>query len=194
MQASIGQVTGVGVLLFVVVVALLVSYFFNGLAVASVGIAFGLVFFLSIPGVIVSWVWGRASSGAVLLDCGPHPTRVLFIMNAVFMALSGCGVLGSVPDMAGGVGSLLLFSFACYWGLMASGRLQVCENGLWQYWSLLKWGKIKSYHWKGQSDATLMVQTTNRFAFLGRGALPVRKEFQQAVDELVQRKLNQQQE
>ncbi|MCF6284010.1 MAG: DUF5673 domain-containing protein [Candidatus Hydrogenedentes bacterium] len=69
---------------------------------------------------------------------------------------------------------------------MALGRLQIREKGLWQHWSLLKWQKIESYEWKGESDCILMIQAKTIFPFLGRGALPIPIEQKAAVEKLLQ--------
>ena len=68
---------------------------------------------------------------------------------------------------------------------MATGRLQIREGGLWTYWGLLRWEKIESLQWSG--DSTLMVKAKSRLPFLGRGALPVPPEQKQAVNELLQK-------
>ena len=181
---------GFGVCLALLLLTMLVSFFRNDQSAVSLGIAFGLFWVFAIAGVIFSWIAGRASAGPLLLDGGPHPTRGLFLVNAVLMMLAGCGIWGSMSDEYGIVGTLFCFSFAGYWFLMSLGRLQICENGLWQYWSLLKWKRIKSYDWTGDTDATLMIQTAHRFAFLGKGALPVRLEQKEAVDALLKRKMS----
>jgi hypothetical protein len=51
--------------------------------------------------------------------------------------------------------------------------------------SLLKWQKIQSYQWEGETDSTLMLQAKTKLPFLGRGALPVPIEHKDAVDELI---------
>ena len=45
-----------------------------------------------------TWLYGLNAGGRVLLDCGPHPTRVLFLINAavfMVMGLTGGFTVGS---------------------------------------------------------------------------------------------------
>jgi hypothetical protein len=142
-----------------------------------------------------AWLYGRSAGGRVLLDCGPHPTRNLFLLNAVLFLILGlmnglefilrlidAGEATSVSSLFGVGWPVILISFVPYWLIMASGRLQVRESGIWQYWSLLRWGKIGSYHWA--NDATLLVRGKGFFSWF-QGALPVPPEHKQAVEELL---------
>jgi len=70
---------------------------------------------------------------------------------------------------------------ACYL-IMATGRLQVREKGIWQYWRLLRWGKIGSYRWA--NDRILVVEAKGPLSLL-QGALRFPPEQKQAVDELL---------
>ena len=90
-------------------------------------------------------------------------------------------------DKFGIAGALFGLTFCVYWVIMAFGRLQIRQNGIWQFWSLLKWQKIDSYEWKGESDSTLILQTKTKLPFLGRGALPVPLEHRDAVEDLMKK-------
>lgn len=141
---------------------------------------FGVVIF---AGFTLTFLIGRGKRGAILLDCGHHPARGLFLFNAVIFAFLGLG---------GGFSSNALFGtlsvcWAAYWVLMSFGRLQIFENGIWQYWSLLKWQKLESYEWRGGANPTLMLQTKTKLPFLGRGALPVPAEHKEAASELLEK-------
>jgi hypothetical protein len=76
-------------------------------------------------------------------------------------------------------------SFAVYFLIMATERLQIREGGLWMYWGLLRWEKIEFLQWRG--DSTLLLKAKSRLPFLGRGALPVPPEQKQAINELLQK-------
>ncbi len=147
--------------------------------------SFGIIWILACIGMFISWLVGRKAAGAVLLDCGPHPAKKLFLSLAVFWiflsVLSSFVQYGEAQMIFNAWG----MSFGCYWLFMSTGRLQIRENGIWQYWSLLRWEKIKSYHWRGKTDATLMIQTKAYFSFMGRGAVPVAIEQKDAVDDLL---------
>lgn len=154
----------------------------------SVGAAFGTVWVVVYVAFIVNWLVTRQMSGAVLLDCGRHPTAKLFLL----MPLVIIPVILLAEDWLSGVAlGLFAVSFSSFWLIMSTGRLQIRENGIWQYHGLLRWEKLESYRWEGTEDATLMLQARRRFSFLGRGALPVAIEQKEAVDRLIQQKLEQ---
>ena len=83
--------------------------------------------------------------------------------------------------------AMWLASFAVYWFIMAFGRLQILENGIWQYVELLRWERIELYEWQGQQKWTLMLKTRTKLPFFGRGALPFPLEHRDAVDELLRK-------
>ena len=170
------------------VIARLISFVSHYSFTASFWLAWAFLWgvtFLLFSG---TWLYGLNAAGRVLLDCGPHPTRVLFLINAaLFMAMGfGCIFVGESFSRSLAIASPVLgISFAIYWLIMASGRLQIREGGLWQYCGLLRWDKIESCQWSG--DSTLVLKAKTRFPFLGRGALPVPPEDKQAINELLQK-------
>src|ERR1700722_19292976 len=152
-------ICGVGVLLVLSAIAVVlwrvsgqgILYSF-GLALAALWCPTFLVF-------LGTWLYGRNSGGRVLLDCGPHPTRVLFLVNAglwLILGLTSGLALASVSQMFSIAGPVFGVSATAYALILATGRLQVQERGIWQYWSLLRWGKIGSYGWA--SDSTLLLR------------------------------------
>ncbi len=147
-------------------------------------ILWGLIFLLFLG----TWLYGLNAGGSVLLDCGPHPTRVLFLIEAALFAVMGLTrglALGSLSKSLTLAGPVFGISFGVYWLIMATGRLQIREGGIWQYWALLRWEKIESLQWS--EDSTLLVKAKSRLPFLGRGALPVPPEQKQAINELLQK-------
>ncbi len=140
-----------------------------------------------------SWFYGRNTAGPVILDCGAHPSKRPFLFNAASVALLGTGgglafgKSGAVFGIAFGTFSAVFgIVFGIYWLIMAFGRLQIRQNGIWSYWGLLKWDRLKSYRWEGDTDCTLMLQAKSRLPFRGRGALPVPMEHKNRIDELLQ--------
>lgn len=127
-----------------------------------------------------SWIYGRCVRGRILLDCGPHPKRGLFIANFALLVFAGFSVVAAHGF------NLAALALACsldaYWLIIAFGRLQVSEHGIWQYWGLLRWSKVGSYHWA--DDSTLLLTPRGRISLL-RGALPVAPEHRHSVDELL---------
>jgi hypothetical protein len=169
-------------------VARVISYISLRTLSASDGPAFGALWGLVFLLFLGTWLHGRNAGGSVLLDCGPHPTRALFLLNAVLflvMGVAGGFATASVSRSFGIAGPVFGILFGIYWLIMASGRLQIREGGLWQYWGLLRWEKIESCHWSG--DSTLLVQAKTLLPFLGRGALPVPPEDKQAIEGLLQK-------
>ena len=161
----------------------------------AAGIAWGVLCVLALVAFVASWFYGRSAAGRVLLDCGPHPTRWLFVVNAVLFLVMGMSFgldplfrLLDAPDANSlsawfGIGlPVMLLVFVPYWFVLASGRLQMREAGIWQYWGLLRWEKIASYRWA--SDATLMLRGKALFGVF-QGALPVPPEQKQVVEELL---------
>ena len=131
----------------------------------AVAILSGLIFLLFLG----TWLYGLTAGGRVLLDCGPHPTRVLFLINIAFfmiMGLTGGLALGSLSNLLALARPVFGISLGIYWLIMATGRLQIRGGGLWQYWALLRWDKIESCQLS--RDSTLIAKAKTRLPFLGR--------------------------
>lgn len=156
---------------------------FNRSFASSAIIAFGVFWIFIFTAFVASWLHGKATSGSLLLDCGPHPQKKLFLLQAAFFLLffggGGLARFLTKSDVAGIANMLFGISVAIYWVMMSAGRVQVRENGIWQFWSLLKWNKIQSYEW--QNDA-LLLQAKTRFPFLGKGAVQVPDEHKSSLD------------
>lgn len=176
-------------------IAAAVVLIFEQPIIRSMGIAVGAIGIVALAVFFGSWLYGRSVGGRVLLDCGPHPTRGLFLLEAAFFL--GLGLLFGAeaifkwieaPDQPPGEFAFgialpaFMIVFVPYWLILATGRLQVREGGVWQYWALLGWNKIGSYRWA--NDATLLVRAKGFFSFF-QGALPVPPEQKQAVEELL---------
>jgi len=151
--------------------------------VVSLSISFALLCGLTLLTFFLTWLLGRNAGGRVVVDCGPHPGRWLFLFEAGLFALMGAGgslAMGEssmAPRVASAVFGLV---FAMYWLVLATSRLQVKEGGLWQYTGLLPWHKVESFSWS--PDSTLQVTVKGRFALLRHGALPVPPEYRQDVE------------
>jgi hypothetical protein len=146
----------------------------------SLLISFALICGLTFFTFFLTWLLGRNAGGQVLVDCGPHPARWLFLFEAGLFALvgaGGCLAIGGIsmaPRVASAVFGLVV---AVYWLVLATSRLQVKERGLWLYTGLLPWHKVESFSWT--PDSTLQVTVRGTFARLRHGALPVPPEFRQ---------------
>jgi hypothetical protein len=149
----------------------------------SLSISFAVLCGVILLTFFLTWLWGRNAGGRVLVDCGPHPTRWLFLLEAVLFVLMGAsgslalGASSMAPRVASAGFGLV---FGIFFLVMATGRLQVKEGGLWQYWGLLPWHKVDSFSWS--TDSTLQVTVKGPFALLRHGALPVPPEYRQDVE------------
>jgi hypothetical protein len=172
-------ICGVALLLLWGLTTAFVSLFIEPLSRSAI-IAFAALCVISLLGFFTSWLYGSRIAGPVLLDCGLHPSWKSFLFNAgTFLIIGVTGAVAIDPI----AGALIGNSFVVYWVIVAAGRLQVRENGLWQYSGLLRWSKIGSYAWA--DDGTLMI--THRTFAPSKGALPVPPEHRQAVDQLLSR-------
>lgn len=146
--------------------------------------AFLLLLAAALLAAVFGAVRGRRQRGPLLLDCGPHPTRWLFLLNAcVFAAL---GVIGSVPIIQNRVVSAGLgLVFSTYWIMMSSGRLSVHESGIWMWWNLIRWERIREYSWK--NGRTLVFRSRGRLARFGQGAIPIPVELVDEFDQLLKK-------
>ena len=154
----------------------------------SLRIVFALLWGILFVRFLAAWLYGRQAGGQLLLDCGPHPSRKMLLLIAVaFPALFGGLTVVTGSETFGIAGPVLLLSFSVFFLIMASGRLQVRENGVWQYCSLLRWARIESYHWA--DDGTCLVKIRG-FTFLRRGTLPVPTKYRNAFDQLLQKHLD----
>jgi hypothetical protein len=179
-------ICGVMFFVFWLLIAELIALISHRSLAESFWLGFAVLWALLFLLFLSTWLYGLRKGGPVLLDCGPHPARVVFLVNAALwlvMGLSGVMTFGSSLKSFPLFSPMCGMSFALYFLIMATGRLQVREGGLWQYWALLRWDKIESIEWSG--DSTLLVKAKSRLPFLGRGALPVPPEQKQAVNEFL---------
>ncbi len=163
----------------------------GGLSWTLVAVAFTEFYLGSLLLFFGSWLYGRAVAGRLILDCGPHPARTLFIMYAIALPLLLPFLLATLGHrfpywsvlLVGGsfaVGGSGLFA------TFALGRLQIRDNGLWQYWGLAPWRNLLSYHWS--DDNTLILEATG-FGQLFRGALPVPPELRDKVERILAKRI-----
>ena len=164
------------------------KYFDLPMSLAVMGVTGALSVF-AFPWAVGVKMLGRLYAGKVLLDCGPHPTRKRFLAMTVPMFIGAAVTLVVSTSIFAILVASWLVAYGLFWIFLSTGRLQICENGVFQYWSLLPWHKIESFHWQGDEDATLMLQAKSRFAFTGRGALPVAIEQKKEVDILLAKHL-----
>ena len=183
--ATNALICGVQVLLAWLGLAFIISFALKQSFAASLKPSFLALWGLVFLAFLASWIHGRRVRGRVLLDCGPRPGRWVFVANFALFVFNGFRTVSSgtlAPDRFSLAALAFGSSFGVFWLIMAFGRLQMSEHGIWQYSSLLRWSKVGSYHWA--DDSTLLLTARGRHSFL-RGALPVAPEHRQAVDDLL---------
>ncbi len=174
-------VYGVGFLTALCALAAGVSFITSRTFLASLDLAFTLFASFCIVAGTVSWLYGKRVGGRVLLDCGFTPTRNLFLLVAAFYLFSwlwGFTTPGKEP-IGEDIQELL---FAVFFLFMAFVRLQIRENGIWEYGGLLRWHKLVSYRWA--DDGTLITCRKGLLTTL-RVDLPVPPEQREAVKALL---------
>jgi hypothetical protein len=172
-------------LLLVAEMITFVSHFSFG---ESLWLALALIWGPTFVLFVGAWLNGLNAGGRVLLDCGPHPARWVFLIQGALYLVVGVGgtvVASSFSNSLAIVAPVFGISYGILLLIVASGRFQIREGGLWRYCDLLRWDKIESCQWS--ADSTLMLQANTPFPFLGRGALPVAPEDKQAINELMQK-------
>lgn len=115
---------------------------------------------LLIGGITVFGLWTLTrdlmARGRTLLDGRTHPWRWVFLSTAALF-----GIAAVIKQMPGGPGTFefnlpVIELWAAALCLAISfGRLQLAENGLWMYWSLVRWDRIASYDQQGDSSLVL---------------------------------------
>jgi len=135
-----------------------------------------------------TWLYGLNARGRILLDCGPNQERVPPLILGALGLVSGA--LSMAMGFSGGFGGVRcrIRCSGSQSGPLSSFRPQAgfrFGRGIWQYFWLLRWEKIGSC--RLSEDSTLTIVKKTRLPFLGRGALPVPPEQQQALVELLQK-------
>ena len=182
-----------GTLAALALLALAISYLSGMSLLPSLALAIGIELGVTWVIWLGCWLYSRRTAGRILLDCGAHPVKNLFFLNAAMFLVTGLS--GMYGDLLGFVlgtsqrywiaSALLGITLAVGWIILALGRLQIRLKGIWSYWGLLKWDKIQYYRWEGQTGCTLILQPKTRLPLLSRGALPVPMKYKDSVAELL---------
>lgn len=187
---------GLAVALFSLVYPALVGRFpdFHVFLMDSLGIFSGI----SVGVFVLNSLRARKASGSVLLDVGPHPAEGRILILIVIFVLAGAYFdLAGVWNVGFG-GALFWMSSVIFFAVLAFGRVQIREEGIWWVHSVVKWQKLASYDWdtavaKGpgydsETDSTLVFQVRTKLPFVGTRAYPIAIPFEHkaAVDELLE--------
>lgn len=123
---------------------------------------------------------GWQMKGQVEFDCGARPNRWLHILVTILIVPQ---IFAGAWDWLTGddpvIRIVVALSVAAFYLMMAFGRLMVCTNGIWGYNTLIRWEKIKAYHWE---EHTLIFETHTRFPLFGKGAVPFPPECKPSIE------------
>jgi hypothetical protein len=145
----------------------------------SFGVALAVFWGASSLGFFGAWLSGRANAGRVLLDCGPRPLRTMSLIAAGVAVIEVVDALKKSSPSQHIYKPLLWASSAALFLISGTDRLQIRENGIWAYSSLLRWKQIGSYRWL--ENSTLIVR---RKGLLGSSkvTLPIPAKHRQTVE------------
>ncbi|MHB0939422.1 MAG: hypothetical protein ACYDCO_26920 [Armatimonadota bacterium] len=146
----------------------------------------GVVWAVSFVGFFVQYLRGWLARGDVLLNCGSRPMRFMFFFNACvfpYIILSSTSFFTDIPLA---MKIVLAASFVVFYLVMGLGRMQLCEHGIWTYAELVKWERIKSYHWE---DASLFVEYRSKTPIPAKGVLSFPPDRVQVVDFILREQL-----
>lgn len=184
-------ICGFGAILLIVPLALYLSHvlgssvFLTLIFLCAVGSTASFVAYLLLS------VRGRLRAGSVLLDCGPSPMRwVFWLCGTMFLTYGTAKILGINTDGDEPLEfwiHIWFVIFSSFYFLMAVERLQLRDEGIWQFGSLLRWDRFESYEWAGESRCTLTYHYNSWLPIFGKGAVAFRDEHVQAVDDLLKR-------
>ncbi|MBL7647685.1 MAG: hypothetical protein JNK74_15985 [Candidatus Hydrogenedentes bacterium] len=144
----------------------------------TLGVVFDLFWIAVFTNFFISWLWGRSVYGTLVLDCGPGPSRALYIFNAAMFVVTGLIFLEQSSGAP--LGYRFSFSAALLYTIAGLSRVQIRENGIWQGATLMKWEKILAFEWNGQVQGAIKVQLRSKFSFTGRGVLLIPDEHKEA--------------
>ncbi len=190
-------------LLFVII--LVSIQIFSTLAPSSVK---GIVYAVFMPTCIV-YFWGhillhwvrRGERGRVLLSIGVTAERIVILVagavvlvtagmelfQAVRLAISpGSQTVLALQDM---LKQLLMVTLGCYASLASIFGQRITEQGLYCWWCLTCWEKIKSYNWGGRGGSTLILELRKRVGFWNRLYIVIPLRQRDMVVELLAEKL-----
>lgn len=134
---------------------------------------------------VAFWFHGRRAGGEILLDCGPHPLKNLFLLAAAFSLGQVILSVSSSADVSPSSDVMLRLAFAASILFTAFNHLQIGEDGIWAYGGLFRWNKVVFYRW---ADNGTLVLYTKGYPMTLRGALPVPSEHKEAVNAFLLRR------
>ena len=125
---------------------------------------FNLIALVGLACVIALWFWQKRRAGTVLQKLGqPTSHKVLLILAGIVIIFPLLEVLlvftGGESSYASFSKAFSIFLFGAYLFTfyLGAGGLEIGADGIRYGFSLLKWKRIESYQWKGETSYTLGV-------------------------------------
>ncbi|HEY3415687.1 MAG TPA: hypothetical protein VGM23_02270 [Armatimonadota bacterium] len=179
-------IVGLGLLLVYAVLTLVIQRITRLPFWPSFLLGFGFSWVCILAYLATSILRNRGAGGPIVLDCGSYPLPWLCWLNAGIWVLLAFAFSVATPRLLGTVNPVVLvvipLSFAAFYLYISFTHIQLREQGIRAYVDIIRWEKVKSYRWK---DNTILIEYKTRIPFLGKGALPVRPEQQEAAETIL---------
>lgn len=162
----VGGVIIVKLVLFCLIPFAILSFlFFSGYFISrSTGMTFQdylkmsdiLLIYFGFFGFLLCCTYQYRSRGFLLIDCGRNKKQSVYLFTCGLLLIFGMTIKSNfsfvkfIDDYKTPMVIPILFCF-----FSATGRLQVLKNGIWSYFTLVRWEEIESYSWNGESALVL---------------------------------------
>ena len=122
-----------------------------------------------------------------------NTARIIYLVSGP-IAIIGLLVIGYLKVLDIDLTWLILAGILMFLSNTAIGlsRIQIRENGIWVYYNLISWDKIRSYEWipaQGKTQALKYYMKRKRLLFFGLGIIPVPLEKKDQAQQLLDRYL-----
>lgn len=158
----------------------------------SFGIIFEVLFFGSVFICFLKFLYGRITGGPLLVDVGSGPLAKLFFFAIISLLL----IL--VPDvwtaiLSGGLERLLSRDFLYHSTLLLfnlllfTGRIQIRQNGIWNYTELIRWDDLEAFYWDPDVPSVLVFRLRSRSGSSSGREVRIRVENEYQIDNFLKR-------
>lgn len=155
--------------------------------------SFGIIWIVAIFGFLFTFATHKQKAGPLLVDIAPFPNRWVLILSSVVVVIGGFSNSFDFVTENTKYSYLISVVMGLFMGglfiIMSLGRIQIYENGILAYWSLIKWGRIESFRWvddHGKSPAIQLKYNGKMPSFLRNGAIPIPIEKKAQVETLLE--------
>jgi hypothetical protein len=150
-------------------------------------VTFFMLLGLSLIWFFANWLHGLVNRGRLILDCCSSPIQNRLLVQSGFwfiLCIYIARAITSEPEHL--VAQIFGIALPTYLLILAKGRIQVREHGVWRVADLLQWDQIDSCSLS--EDSTLLIQTKRKFDF-ATSAIPIPPHLSRMVIEIVSEKV-----